>query len=233
MKSEENLLDISEIEEMQEEVCQICNTPESKAKLFDAIDGNDILRVCEDCAKFEGIPIIKKPSAQQLKQAEEPYSVYERLSRFSGLPSKTAFRKDANVESLRYRKEKEDRLELFENFNWRVQRARRIKKISPQKLAELLSESEEAIKMIEKGELPENSEKLLKKLEQYFQISLIKQKPVQKIEADKVSFKSDNLRNLTIGDLRRVQKEREMKKPEENMSAEDVVLESEDFEENS
>ena len=185
----------------KEERCDKCDTPESRVRLFDGVEGIDVVRICEDCAKLDGIPIIKKPSADQLREAEKPYTVYERLYRVAGLPSQQPrhFNKDKEVHLDDLKKRvpqfalsKPLSLKLVENFNWKIMRSRRGKRLSQKQLAELLFESEEAIKMLENGKIPENAEKLILKLEQYFQITLNlepkKEKKAEDIRFDKYTI---------------------------------------------
>ncbi len=217
------------------EQCKICETPETQIRLFDGIHNDEMVKICEECARQEGIVMIKKPSTKQLKNAEKPYSVYERLARVSGVgvadkdKKKEEIKKIATLEGLRKGKkeekaETEAEMKLVDNFHWKILNARRKKKLSIKQLSELLYESEEAIKMLESGKIPEESGKLIAKLEQYFQINLRVEKPLEEeINIDEISFKKDNLRNLTIGKLRKLQKSREKPK---KVSAQEIVNET-------
>jgi ribosome-binding protein aMBF1 (putative translation factor) len=172
------------------ERCFRCEKTEKEVRLFDAIHRNETVKSCEKCAIIEGIPLLKKPSTRQLKEAERANSVYTRLKRLAGLE-----KRDEKVESFMERLERvdetpeieqEDRpLNLIENFNWHIQRARRNKGISPKQLGWALGESESAIKMIEKAEIPEDAEKLIRKLEQFFQIKLRERTEKEKQEERK------------------------------------------------
>jgi len=229
MDIEDNEINVNGIIK-EEEKCERCDTPSSKVKLFDAIDGLNIIRVCRECAKLEGLALIKKPTAEQLRNAEKPYTVYERISRIAGLPSQKPrkIEKDVHLDDLRHRASStEHPLKLVDNFNWKIMRARRARRLSQEKLAELLFESVEAIKMIESGRLPENAGKLITKLEQYFQIQLNLEPEKKEIKPEEIKFDRRTIENLTIGDLRRLQKEREMrvKLEKKDMKAEEVVSE--------
>ncbi len=180
------------------EECVRCHRAEEEIKLFDVIYGNEMVKMCERCAILEEIPIIKKPTTSQLKEAEKNYSVYQRLKRMAGLEKKEEKHEtilsrikqlDENPELEM--PEKTNTLNLVHNFHWYIMRARRNKGLSQRQLAMLLGESEEAIKMIERGELPGEPEILIKKLEQFFQIRL-KERTEREIEEEKKKFRESS-----------------------------------------
>jgi ribosome-binding protein aMBF1 (putative translation factor) len=161
------------------EICFRCDKSEKEARLLDAVYENDMVKICERCSVTESMPIIRKPTTSQLREAEKSYSVYQRLRQLSeNKPEKKAEtvleqirRLDENPE-LEAPKERRP-FNLIDNFHWHVTRARRNKGLSQKQLGWALGESETAIKMIEKSDLPEDAEKLIRKLEQFFQINLI------------------------------------------------------------
>ena len=102
-------------------------------------------------------------------------------------------------------------------------RSRRGKRLSQKQLAELLFESEEAIKMLENGKIPENAEKLILKLEQYFQITL-NLEPKKEKKPEDIRFDKYTINRLTIGDLRSLQKNREVKKETEPERKADEIV---------
>lgn len=161
------------------EQCYRCEKTEKEVRLSDAIYENEIVKICERCAILEGIPIIKKPTTSQLKDSERSYSVYQRLKRISGLVKKEE-KHESILDQLRKLEEHPELEEpeekrpfnLIENFHWQVMRARRNRGLSQKQLGWAIGESEMAIKMIEKQELPEDADKLIRKLEQFLQIRL-------------------------------------------------------------
>ncbi len=176
--------------------CFKCERGVNEVKLLDAIDGNEIVKICEECAFSESMPIIRMPNTTQLKESEKPYSVYERLRRMSGMPDKenpevkAVMRKitDANLDYLRQKskekeidekynlaKKKNIPLNLVDNFNWHIIMARKKRKLSRKQVAEALGESETAIKMVENKELPDDYLRLINKFEQFFGIVLKKE----------------------------------------------------------
>jgi len=227
------------------EICNRCLRSEKEVKLLDAVSGNDIIKICEECSFLENIPIIRKPSSFQLKAAEKPYTVYERLARMSGVnrkqqapkqtfheakPSLTLdnLRKPRDYSQILHGKFDEVRkankpVDLVDNFNWHIKMARRDAKISLIQLAMKIGEDESALKRIEEGFVPDDASRIISKIEQFFGLKLRK----SEIEAEKASiekarqparilnFKPDSLKRLTISDLKIMKKERERIEEEE------------------
>jgi len=161
------------------EMCARCGITDNEIRIFDAIYDGRMSYLCERCSIIENIPIIKKPNIEQLKESEQRIKVHERMKTLSGMikPKKeeTFFKSDKLNELEENPKRElpeEDQLKLIEHYHWAIMKNRRRKGLSQKKLSELLGESEIAIQMIEKNKLPENPEKLITKLEQFFQIKL-------------------------------------------------------------
>ena len=211
--------------------CFRCGISDEKTDLFDTISGKGLVKVCANCSREDGAPMIQKPSNFQLKTAETPSTVYERLSRMRGIDpvkhreqfsSGAVGRRDATVKqeaNLRkivddtYKKKMEQaklsgkptRLDLVDNFHWVVLRARRMRKITHEQLAKEIGEPESVLKMIEGGILPDNEVPVITKLEGFFKIKLVKvEKPV---EPKKLGFDSFTAKNLTIADLKHMHEE--------------------------
>jgi ribosome-binding protein aMBF1 (putative translation factor) len=174
--------------------CYRCGASGSDVRLYDAISNEGVVQICEDCSMVDTVPVIRKPTTFQLKTAETPSTVYERLSNMAKLnpvehrdkfaqkypqirelPKKQETSMRALVDA-KYKPTQKSipRAELVENFHWNVQRARRFKKISPAQLAKEIGESEGAILMIERGVLPEDDFRLINKLESYLNMKLLK-----------------------------------------------------------
>lgn len=61
--------------------CSICGR-DVGVKIFDAIIDGEVKKICEFCAAVDdSIVLIQKPTAGQLKEAERPFTVYERMRR--------------------------------------------------------------------------------------------------------------------------------------------------------
>ncbi len=174
------------------EKCVMCSVSGEKVRLFDAICDGRMERVCERCSIIENVPIIKKPEASQLKEAEKGFAVYKRMRRLSGMKDaeeeKTFFIED-KLGELDKKPELElpekEKMNLIEHYHWEIMKNRRRKGLSQRQLAEALGESEAAIQMIEKAKLPENIEVLVRKLEQFFQVKLRRISEVERIMEEK------------------------------------------------
>ena len=68
--------------------CFRCGVSGEEVRLNDGIYQEGIIHVCDECAKIMDVPIIRKPTTFQLKAAEKPATVYERLARSKGYPLK-------------------------------------------------------------------------------------------------------------------------------------------------
>ena len=170
------------------ESCIRCNVSEEEVRLFNAVYEGRMSSICERCSIIENIPIIKKPNSSQLKESEQNSGVYDRMKRLAGIKDiekqETFFREDRLKElddnPLLEIPEK-TKLNLIDHFHWEIMKNRRRKGLSQKQLAEEIGESEIVIQMLEKENLPENSERTISKLEQFFLIKLRKISEVEKI----------------------------------------------------
>ena len=229
------------------EECFRCSVTREETRLFDAIAEEGIVKACKDCIDREKLPIVKKPSLDQLKESEDRVSVRDKLSMMAGIESKTdsqgkreyvrtssAKNKgefdlndviERNLEKRKLSQKSMEKLppekELVENFHWKVMRGRRLKKISQEQLGAEIGESETAINMGESGELPEDFDRLIKKLEAYLRINLFKNprsgRRDKKSEAE-ISFDPYSTKTTTVGDLKEKEKSQESEEeyPEQN-----------------
>ena len=62
------------------EECFNCGAKIDKVRLFDAISDEGVVKICEKCSKEEHIPIIRRPTTFQLKEAERKQSFYEKAT---------------------------------------------------------------------------------------------------------------------------------------------------------
>jgi len=174
--------------------CFICGVSGKKARLFEAISFKEkgIIQICESCSKRENIPLVRRPTTFQLKEAEKSptQKVYDVLANarrqkddFKKIKAKESEKEQENINLKKivdrnYEKftpvEKKPRSDLIDNFHWVIMRARRLKKLTQEQLAHDLSESEAAIKMAEQGILPEDDYRLVNKLESFLGIRLRK-----------------------------------------------------------
>ncbi len=225
--------------------CAICGVSGDKVRLFEAISLKEkgIIKICEACSKRENIPIVKRPTTFQLKKAEkstQSSKVYDMLadarkqkSNFKSDVIKEFEKKqeDVNLKKIvdrNYEKfvplEKKPRPDLVDNFHWIIMRARRLRKLTQEQLAQELSESEAAIKMAEQGILPEDDHRLVSKLESFLGINLRKGTGKKSDEIKKyveraysgipeeaptriIKFDPVMAKNITIADLRKMKEE--------------------------
>lgn len=198
--------------------CYRCGREEDEVLLLDAISGTEIVKICQECSVIEDMPIVNLPDANQLKESEKPYTVYERLSKMAGLSQPSRVKKEPEfiskrltIEKLRPSKEynmpkerfeeaKPEPLQLVDNFNWFVQVSRRRAKLSQKQLAEAIQVDEQAIKQIEEGYVVGGMAKIVSKLEQCLKVKLQKgkdyiepEKPIEKPVRDNWAYVKDPL----------------------------------------
>ncbi len=166
------------------ERCIRCEISEDKAQLFDVIYEGRASLICERCSIIENISIINMPSKDMLKEAEKGGSVYNRLRRIGGyedIKKDNSFLKEQRLKDLEMNPAlehpKKD-IPLVDYFHWEIMKYRRRKGLTQKKLAEYIEEPESAIQMLEKAIIPENPERIIRKLEQFLQIKLIKVKEI-------------------------------------------------------
>ncbi|MBI2630544.1 helix-turn-helix transcriptional regulator [Candidatus Pacearchaeota archaeon] len=171
-----------------EEICSKCSRSADEVRLLDAISDSEMVKICEECAILEEIPVIRKPSSSQLEKSDRKYNVNQRLRRMAGLTKEELRREydEVTLNSLRktkdYKtileerfktaKERNKPLNLVENYNWVILMARKNKKLSRNQLAEAVGEPEIVIKMIENNELPDDASRIIKKIEQYLGVHI-------------------------------------------------------------
>jgi ribosome-binding protein aMBF1 (putative translation factor) len=223
--------------------CIRCGISDEKEMLFDAISSKGVIKICKKCNELEEFPLIAK---DYLDKPEKIKTVYERLSSMAHLdPEKHKGRIKEREEAINRQKQNKTlkdivdenftrristtskpRTDLVENFHWVIMRARRSNKITQKQLADNIGESEAAIRMAEGGYIADNSDTLVKKLENYFKIKLFgesfnslnpsnlvsedldKQKLKENFEKD-VQFNAETTNALTISDLQEITQKKE------------------------
>lgn len=201
------------------EECFNCGASLNSVRLFDAISDEGLIKICEKCSREEHIPIIKRPTTFQLKEAERKQSFYERATQSLNKPfEREAPEKKEQEVTLReivdrnytqkVPKDIGPRPEMIKNFHWIIMRARRMKKLTQSQLAKQIEESEAAIKMAEQGILPEDDYRLVNKLENYLGIKIIRPEFAKQVNPPrKLSFDVNEAKILTIDDLRKLKEE--------------------------
>lgn len=172
------------------ETCFRCGTSSEKTMLYDAISSEGLVKICANCNIRDNLPILKKSGAAP---AEKRQTVYERLTTMSGFDKRE---REMHNQEEQMKKQNEDVKQvmdkrfrdemmtadlkketaadssLMRNFHWDMMRARRAKHMTQEQLANAIGESELAIRMAERGILPREKERLVRKLENYLKIRI-------------------------------------------------------------
>jgi ribosome-binding protein aMBF1 (putative translation factor) len=228
--------------------CIKCEISDEKALLFDAISKGGIIKICRRCNSEENLPLVNQ--VKEDKGLERERNVYNRLSKYAKIdpvehrkkfeaggvrkedPSEVEDKKLKDIVDKNFKKKvseektaEQKREDLIYNFHWVIMRERRRKKLTQIQLAHELQESEQAIKMIEQGYVPEEGgNRLILKIENYLKINISK-KPVaisnqtkyREIDPTKIQLERDfqkeanfdeiTTKHLTISDLKKMKKE--------------------------
>ncbi|MBU4069903.1 MAG: hypothetical protein KJ646_02885 [Nanoarchaeota archaeon] len=212
--------------------CFKCNA--FGVKLIEVISGEGIIMVCEKCASEYDMPAINKifPSSFSPEFPEKKQTVYDRLALISGVSLKDGPRENPSKEQEFELKKIVDknyakiisakpakRDDLIDNFHWVIMRARRAKHITHAQMAKAISEPEPAIKMAEKGILPQKAcDRFIDKIENYLGIQILKRQnnsdfsskfDLKQEFVENPSFDPIITKNLTINDLRELKIKKE------------------------
>jgi len=170
--------------------CFICGISGKMRNVLEVISPKGIIFACDKCASEEGFPVLKKPKGIFFEDPEKKGTVYERMTRLSGVtprePEKSGLKKQEKslreIVNRNYEEKiKKDTLnlkprpDLTDKFHWIIMRVRRIKGLTQKELAEKIGEPESAVKMAEHGIIPEGYE-LIDKLERFLKVKLIKER---------------------------------------------------------
>ena len=201
------------------EFCIRCKKSEEEVRLFDGIYITEPVKICERCSLLAQVPIIKRPTPEQLKESEKPFGVRQRLTRIMGISPENKKEKSLveelrEIEKVEQIKPTQDDLvfKLVDNFKWIIQTQRRRKGVTVKQLAEQTGESESAILMLEKGIVPSKSLDLIIKIEQALNINIIKKDLLEKIEEQKKIEKKRRILDEEERERRLAQEKEEEKK---------------------
>ncbi len=151
-------------------------------EMVEVIDDGRIVRVSEEYAKREGLPVIRRAGLEE-KEAIKKFSEEELIKRKEfagrGVFSNSSGRGRSILQFEEYRRPlKRDgsdvTTDLIDNFHWEILKKRKEKGITRKQFASDLNVSEEEVKMIENGRLPRNDFVLISKIQSYFGINLRK-----------------------------------------------------------
>lgn len=190
--------------------CFRCGVSDSEEELIEAIYKSGVVKVCRKCYSKLRIPIIEKKKVDW-EEVDRRVSVRERLKKASGVEKSPSVVKrekyglrtdnitldDIVKKNLEKNKVSFDSVsgEVVDNFNWIIMRKRRSLKMSQSELAESVFVPEVVISALEKGTLPMDYKKLLKKIEAVLGVSLFKGGPSQEKRDNTAqnSFSEDDL----------------------------------------
>ncbi|MEM3405400.1 MAG: hypothetical protein QW117_00270 [Candidatus Pacearchaeota archaeon] len=193
--------------------CYFCGKKDEE--FLDVIYGKEIIKCCYICSKRENLPVVKRPNENQIKESEKPYTVYERLVRMAKLQGKPIEKKAENFISKEITLEKLRKPKNYEEITskkyWTGEKKEEIERIDSKKeiymekkplmIREEWSYSEEEISFsptIEiKKEIPKGSY-------------------ILKLDKDKI-------KNLTIGDLQKMKKMKEIIEKENSIKREESL----------
>jgi ribosome-binding protein aMBF1 (putative translation factor) len=220
--------------------CFRCGASEERVKIYHAISNRGIVKICEDCNRIEQLPIMNKPTEEQIIQSKSPRSksIQERLNAMrEGINRNKFVGKEVSLRQLIDKKFQAQKpqtpSDLIPNFHWEIQRAKRIKKITREEFAKGIGESEANVRMIEQGILPSNDYKIINKIESFLGINLRKQgtsgfpntdrkytldnsliaKEEQEMPPKRLSFNIDTTKELKISDVKRMKEKYESEIP--------------------
>lgn len=219
--------------------CERCGVSDVHAQLRNVISNKGIIKLCDNCARAENFPVIKKPTEKQLTDSQRQKSVHERLTAMNRTRS---IGKEMTLRELVDRDLKAKKIQnypdLQENFHWTIQRIRRARKITREEFAKGIGESEANVRMIEQGVLPGNNYQILSKIENFLKVSLRRpgatgfpntDNPMAKYRLDssmvrdserkQLAFDETSSRKLKIGDLRDIKKKQDEQKGSEQVQA--------------
>jgi len=167
--------------------CYLCGVGENTTVLYEGISKEGIVNVCRKCYFKNKIPLVTKKEVSMEELPGE--SVRARLSRMAGVQDSGNGRSRVKTnmadvslrdiieknfrEKISGEKKAEDIEGLVANFHWVVMRKRRQKKISQKELAETILEPVSAIEYLEKGILPKEYVKLIRKVERVLGVQLL------------------------------------------------------------
>ncbi len=182
------------------EECSVCGITRNRARIYDAISSKGIVSACEACANENDWMIVKRPTNLQVTASKaDGVSFRKSVQNFEKMQSEKrkgdTTQEDVTLKDLinknfqrKLPKETKKRDDLATNFHWIIMRARRSMKITSEQLAKAINEPEMAIKMAEKGIVPENDYRLINKLEAFLKIRILKDRSKAVIPVDDSDF---------------------------------------------
>jgi ribosome-binding protein aMBF1 (putative translation factor) len=171
--------------------CVVCGKMEEQVQLFDGVYDGRISKVCFNCSGREGITLIKKPTQEQLAEAQRRHSVRELMDKMSS-PQKKIMPRDQmmahkNLAKLKFPGMKQEHGDLVQNYDWVLKQARRHAKLSIGQVSEKIHFDKAQIESLESGQLFAGFEKVAYALENLYDIKILKhiENPTKLIKHDR------------------------------------------------
>ncbi len=215
------------------EHCYKCGISDAQALLSDVILPDKIDKICRRCSHEDGLPLITKTNITE--ETEPRLTVRERLSRLSKIPIKNVSentdlkREETKLKEIvnrNFRRTVGDtsvREDLVDNFHWFIMRARRSQHMYQKELAEEIKESEDLVRMAERGTV--SSLDVVRKIEIALSIRLRKimdyENPEEldhsefEIKESSDKFSLDKFKGLNVNDLKEMKQDKELEVLEE------------------
>lgn len=187
-------------------------------KIVEAIEDGKIVRVPESYARRESLPILRRSAVEEM--SKNPQQVQEKNKRMQ-----SDYKVDI-MEKLKKKtswKEKQVLSELLENFNWIIKTERRKKGLTRKQVAQMISESEDNIKMLEYGTLPTDDFVLINKMQKFYGVNLRK-------DGKDFSQSAQDLMRKTSERNAQFKVPSKKDAPEEKISGDEIqIIDDEDF----
>lgn len=158
--------------------CFICGKPEEEIALFDGVSDAGVKKVCYRCSEREGIALIKRPTKEQLEQADKRKSVREVMESMSN-PQRKIMNKDQmiahkSLAKLRFPNVKQEHGDLVENYDWVLKQARRHAKITTDAVARLANIDKSQYESLEAGRLFPGFQAIAAAVERVLEVKILK-----------------------------------------------------------
>ena len=148
-------------------------------RLVEAIKEGEIVRVSESQAREEELFILRSfPVSEEVKEQkiEKPRTID-----FTEKYRKAGIRDVPRVETWRKKSYQRNNVlnSLRDNFHWDISKTRRARGFTRKQFAEAIGETEERVRIVENGGLPDDNFSMINKIESKLGINLRKEKIVE------------------------------------------------------
>lgn len=157
--------------------CVVCGKEEEDTQLFDGVFDGRITKICYPCSLAENVALIKRPTREQLAEADKRQSVKQLMEKLSSPQQKIMTKDQAiahkNLNKIKFPAMKQEHGDLVPNYDWVLKNARRRAKLSVTQLSEQTSIDKAQIESLETGQLFNGFEKIAEKLEKALNVKIL------------------------------------------------------------